>query len=88
MYFPHSVIILVVFRSKRMSWAGRLALVGEKRNARRILVRKYEGKRPRRRLTGKLNYAIKRDINLLKPTYYVMHHQFNIQQLYALPTLY
>jgi len=27
-------------------------------------------------------------INLLQPTRYVMHHQFNIQQLYALPTLY
>ena len=27
-------------------------------------------------------------INLLKPTYYVMHQQFNIQQLYVLPTLY
>ena len=27
-------------------------------------------------------------LNLLKPTVYVMHHQFNIQQLYALPTLY
>jgi len=27
-------------------------------------------------------------VNLLKPTDYVMHHQFNIQQLYALPTLY
>ena len=27
-------------------------------------------------------------INLLKPNGYVMHHQFNIQQLYALPTLY
>ena len=27
-------------------------------------------------------------INLLNPTGYVMHHQFNIQQLYALPTLY
>jgi hypothetical protein len=26
--------------------------------------------------------------NLLKPTGNVMHHQFNIQQLYALPTLY
>ena len=26
--------------------------------------------------------------NLLKPTSYVMHQQFNIQQLYALPTLY
>ena len=28
------------------------------------------------------------DVNLLKPTGYVMHHQFNIQQLYALPALY
>ena len=27
-------------------------------------------------------------INLLKPTGHVTHHQFNIQQLYALPTLY
>ena len=27
-------------------------------------------------------------INLSKPTGYVTHHQFNIQQLYALPTLY
>ena len=27
-------------------------------------------------------------ISLLKPTGYVMHQQFNIQQLYALPTLY
>ena len=26
--------------------------------------------------------------NLLKPTGYVTHQQFNIQQLYALPTLY
>ena len=28
------------------------------------------------------------DINLLKPTSHVMHQQFNIQQLYVLPTLY
>ena len=27
-------------------------------------------------------------INLLKPTGHVMHQQFNIQQLYAVPTLY
>ena len=27
------------------------------------------------------------DINLLKPTGYVTHQQFNIQQLYVLPTL-
>jgi len=28
------------------------------------------------------------NINILKLTGYVMHHQFNIQQLYVLPTLY
>jgi len=28
------------------------------------------------------------DINPLKPTGHVMHHQFKIRQLYALPTLY
>jgi len=27
-------------------------------------------------------------LNLLKPTGYVMHHQFNIQQFYTLPTPY
>ena len=27
-------------------------------------------------------------VNHLNPTGYVMHQQFNIQQLYALPTLY
>jgi len=27
-------------------------------------------------------------VNLIKSTGYVMHQQFNIQQLYALPTLY
>ena len=27
-------------------------------------------------------------INLLKPTGHVIHQQFNIQQLYVLPTLY
>ena len=30
----------------------------------------------------------KRDLTYYKPTGYVMHQQFNIQQLYALPTLY
>ena len=27
-------------------------------------------------------------VNVLKPTGYVMHHQFNVQQLYVLPRLY
>ena len=33
-------------------------------------------------------YGSLRFHNLLKPTGYVMHQQFNIQQLNALPTLY
>jgi len=37
---------------------------------------------------GNCNIFQNAEINLLKPNYYVMHHQFNIQQLYALPTLY
>ena len=32
-------------------------------------------------------YGISR-LNLLNPAGHVMHHQFNIQQLYVLPTLY
>ena len=33
-------------------------------------------------------FTNKFDINLLKPTGYLMQQQFNIQQLYAVPTLY
>jgi hypothetical protein len=36
----------------------------------------------------RMHCSSKSRINLLKPTGYVMHHQFNIQQLYALPALY
>ena len=35
-----------------------------------------------------LSYKSILSFNLLKPTRHVMHQQFNIQQLYALPTLY
>ena len=38
------------------------------------------------RVSQKVSRHLK--INLLKPTGYVMHQQFNIQQLYVLPTLY
>ena len=31
---------------------------------------------------------MKSQVNLLKPTGHVLHQQFNIQQLYVLPTLY
>jgi hypothetical protein len=34
------------------------------------------------------NQSYNLTLNLLKPTGHVMHQQFNIQQLYALPTLY
>jgi hypothetical protein len=34
------------------------------------------------------NFTLGTSINLLKPTGHVMHQQFNIQQLYVLPTLY
>jgi len=32
--------------------------------------------------------SVSQYFNLLKPAGHVMHHQSNIQQLYALPTLY
>ena len=34
------------------------------------------------------NEALRLAFNLLQPTGHVIHHQFNIQQLYVLPTLY
>jgi len=40
-------------------------------------------------LVHNFTYPIRKTyFNLLKPTGYVMNHQFNLQQLYALPTLY
>jgi hypothetical protein len=35
-----------------------------------------------------INSSYKLSVNLLKPTGYVMHQQFNVQQLYVLLTLY
>ena len=35
-----------------------------------------------------LAFAKHVEVNHLKPTGYMMHRQFNVQQLYALPTLY
>ena len=34
------------------------------------------------------SHFLKIHLNFLKPSVHVMHQQFNIQQLYALPTLY
>jgi hypothetical protein len=38
--------IIRMFKSRRMSWAGHVARMGEKRNAYRILVENPEGERP------------------------------------------
>jgi hypothetical protein len=39
-------VILRVIKSRRMSWAGHVARMGEKRGAYRILVGRPEGRRP------------------------------------------
>jgi hypothetical protein len=41
--------IVRVIKSRRMKWAGHVALIGEGRNVYRFLVEKPEGKRPMRR---------------------------------------
>jgi hypothetical protein len=38
--------IIRIMKSRRMRWAGHVVLIGEKRNAHRLLVGKREGKRP------------------------------------------
>jgi hypothetical protein len=38
--------IIRIIKSRRMSWAGHIARMGEKRNSYRLLVGKPEGKRP------------------------------------------
>jgi hypothetical protein len=43
--YPSPSIIRII-KSRRMSWAGHLARMGEKKNAYRILVGKPGGKRP------------------------------------------
>ena len=45
-------------------------------------------KLPRTRTQQKEHSVYPRILNLLKPTGHVMHQQFNIQELYVLPTLY
>jgi hypothetical protein len=38
--------IIRIIKPRRMTWAGHVARMGEKRNAYRLIVRKREGKRP------------------------------------------
>jgi hypothetical protein len=52
--------VIRIIKSRRIMWAGRVARMGEKRNAYRILVGKPEGKRPlgRQRLRWVINVKI------------------------------
>ena len=50
-----------------------------------ILVAK---RRKMTKISTMVRWSTGRGFNHLKPTGHVTHHQFNIQQLYALPTLY
>ena len=66
---------------------GTCANIGQ-RNARKVVFEKLKGRHKLRHLVMEgMIIMIKSNINLLKPTGHVMHQQFNIQQLYALPTL-
>jgi hypothetical protein len=53
-----------MFKSRRMSWAGHVARMGEKRTACRILVGKSEGKKPlgikRRRWVDNIKIDLKK----------------------------
>jgi hypothetical protein len=46
--FYYSPSIIRMIKSRRMRWVGHIAQTGVKRNAKRILVVKLEGKRPLR----------------------------------------
>jgi hypothetical protein len=52
-------------KSRRMRWAGRVARIGEKKNAYRVLVGKPEGMsplgRPRRRWVDSIKMDVRRD---------------------------
>ena len=49
LYFSQN--IFRVIESRRMGWAGRVACMGDRRGACRILLGRHEGKRPLRRPT-------------------------------------
>jgi hypothetical protein len=51
-----------MIKSRRMRWAGHVAIMGEKRTAYRILVEKPEGKRPPGRPTRRWAEDIKMDL--------------------------
>jgi hypothetical protein len=57
-----SLSIIRIIKSRRISWAGHVARMGEKRNVYRLLVGKPEGKRPlgrlRRRWIGNIKMEL------------------------------
>jgi hypothetical protein len=87
----HSTFCTIDDADKRTTirWTGQGPMV-EKRNAKNgnqpiMLVLKSETLLLTRKIEQQNEEMY---LNLLKPTAYVMHHQFNIQQPYALPILY
>jgi hypothetical protein len=56
---PH---IVRVIKSRRMSWAGHVACMGERRGVYRVLVGKPEGKRPLGRTRSRWQDNIKMDL--------------------------
>jgi hypothetical protein len=60
--FYSSPSIIRMIKSRRMRWTVRVARIGEKKNAYRILVGKPEGKRPRGRSERMLVDNIKMDL--------------------------
>ena len=55
-----------VIKSRRMSWAGHVARMGERRNACRVLVEKPQGKRSLGRPRHRWEDDIKMDIQEVK----------------------
>jgi hypothetical protein len=55
--------IIRMTKSRRMTWAGRVARMGEKRNTYRVLVRKPEGRRPLERPRHRCDDSIKMDLS-------------------------
>jgi hypothetical protein len=58
----YSPIIVRVIKSRRMRWAGHVALMGERRSVYRVLVGKPEGKRPLGRLRRRWEDNIHMDL--------------------------
>jgi hypothetical protein len=64
--------IIRIIKSSRMRWAGNVALMGEKRNAYRLLVGKSEGKRTLGRPRYRWVDNIRMDLGDLSP-YQIRH---------------